>query len=131
MLLGFDFGMKYIGVASGQLITKTATPLTCLQASDGIPDWDELAKLINTWQPEALIVGIPVNMDGTDIIDGAQITACAKKFAKRLHHKYKLPVHEVDERLSSWQAKQQVGNKDFAKINATAAAIILEQWLNS
>lgn len=124
MLLGFDFGMKYIGVATGQEITKTANPLTCLVAKDGIPNWHEVEKLINTWKPTALIVGLPLNMDGTE----QPITACARRFANRLQHKYKLQVHLVDERLTSWEAKQTASN--FAEVNAKAAALIVEQWLN-
>lgn len=65
ILLGFDFGMKRIGVAVGQTVTKTARPLTVIQAAQGIPQWDALSKLIKTWQPDALVVGIPLNMDGT------------------------------------------------------------------
>ncbi len=126
MLLGFDFGMKYIGVATGQAITKTATPLTCLNATDGIPDWMEIAILIQTWQPDAIIVGIPLNMDGSS----QELTHCATKFATRLRHKFNLPVHLVDERLSTWEAKKLQGDKDLAKVNATAAALLLEQWLS-
>lgn len=132
MILGFDFGMKYIGVATGQLITKTATPLTCIRAKDGIPDWQEVAQLIDHWRPEALVVGMPLNMDGTTQL----LSNCAQKFANRLKDKYKLPVHLVDERLSTWEAKQQtlsrstkLDSKQLAEINAQAAAIILEQWL--
>lgn len=124
MLLGFDFGMKYIGVATGQTITKSATPLTCLKATDGIPNWDEIAKLIITWEPEALVVGIPHDMENT------HITAAAQKFANRLQHKYHLPVHTVDERLTTWEAKQRQEERDFEKLNAMAAAVILEVWLN-
>lgn len=126
MVLGFDFGMKYIGVATGQEITKTASPLKSLQAKDGIPDWDEVANLIKEWAPQALIVGNPINMDGTT----QEITNCANKFAGRLKHKFKLPVHMVDERLTTWEAKQRLTDANIAKCNAEAAAIITEQWLN-
>lgn len=134
MILGFDFGMKYIGVASGQTITHTATPLTCLQAKDGIPNWDEVGKLISEWQPEALVVGSPLNMDGTP----QYLTQCANKFAQRLRHKYQLPVHLVDERLSTWEAKQSLRQEyknpkpqQLLEINAHAAAILLTQWLQN
>lgn len=132
MILGFDFGMKYIGVATGQAITKTATPLTCLRAVDGIPDWVEIAQLITTWKPTILIVGYPLNMD-----DSTQhLSHSAKKFANRLQQKFKLPVHLVDERLSTWEAKQQLygqsvkpTSKQLAEINAKSAALLVEQWL--
>lgn len=126
MVLGFDFGMKYIGVATGQEITKTATPLKSLKAKDGIPNWDDVAKLISEWSPETLIVGNPLNMDDTS----QDITFCAKKFANRLRHKFKLPVHLVDERLTTWEAKQRISTCSISEYNAEAAAIITEQWLN-
>ena len=132
-VLGFDFGMKYIGVATGQTITKTSTPLTSIKAIDGIPDWLEIAKLITEWNPDALIVGSPLNMDGTT----QQLTHNAHKFANRLKHKFKLPLFLVDERLSSWEAKQRLDarnndlpHKQLLEINAHAAAILVEQWLN-
>ncbi len=124
-VLGFDFGTKYIGVATGQTVTRTATPLTSIKARDGIPSWDEIAALIKEWQPEALIVGSPLNMDGTT----QHLTHCAHKFASRLKQKFKLPVHLVDERLSTWEAKQHA--TDLLQVNATSAAILVEQWLQS
>lgn len=133
VVLGFDFGMKYIGVACGQTITHTATPVTSIRAIDGIPDWDEIAKLIEQWRPTILIVGNPLNMD-----DSVQeITFCARKFANRLQQKFRLPVNMVDERLSTWEAKQQIievkrklTNKQISQINAESAAILVTQWLN-
>lgn len=132
MILGFDFGMKYIGVATGQAITKSATPLTCLRATDGIPDWAEVEQLIVAWKPSILIVGYPLNMD-----DSVQhLSHSAKKFANRLQQKFKLPIHLVDERLSTWEVKQQLyaytpkpTNKQLTEINAKAAALLIEQWL--
>ena len=103
-VLGFDFGMKHIGVAVGQTITRTANPLTSLKAINGIPNWEELNKLIKTWNAKTLIVGIPLNMDGTE----QPITAAAKKFSNRLHAHYQLPVQTVDERLTTVEAKQQL-----------------------
>jgi putative Holliday junction resolvase len=133
MVLGFDFGMKYIGVATGQKITRTASPLTSLRAVDGIPNWDEIAELIKTWRPEVIIVGYPLNMDDTK----QQLSHCAKKFANRLQHKFNIPVNLVDERLSTWEAKQQLAiktakpsAKQLNEINAKAAAILVEQWLS-
>lgn len=134
IVLGFDFGMKLIGIATGQSITQSATPLTCINAANGIPNWEEISQLIQTWKPDALIVGSPLNMDGSMQL----ITHCAHKFANRLRHKYQLPVHLVDERLSTWESKQYIqnhsknpSNKQLVKINATAAAIIVEQWLQT
>ncbi|HSX20788.1 MAG TPA: Holliday junction resolvase RuvX [Gammaproteobacteria bacterium] len=132
MILGFDFGMKYIGIATGNLVTKTATALTSIRATDGIPNWQEIADLIAHWQPSALVIGIPLNMDGSEQL----LTKCAQKFANRMRQKFKLPIHLVDERLSTWEAKNQLlsratklREKDLLAINARAAAIIVEQWL--
>lgn len=132
-VLGFDFGMKHIGVAVGQTITRTANPLTSLKALDGIPKWDEIAKIISTWNARALVIGIPLNMDGTE----QPITAAAKKFGNRLEARYKLPVHRVDERLTTVEAKQQLfdssGYKalDKTSIDSYSAKLILESWLQS
>ena len=133
-ILGFDFGMKYIGIATGQTITNTATPVTSIKAIDGIPDWDEVAQLITTWQPDILVVGKPLNMDGSSQL----LTQCVNKFANRLKFKFKLPVELVDERLSTWEAKQRLNansnkltSKQLLEINSMAAVIIVEQWLNS
>lgn len=130
-VLGFDFGMKHIGVAVGQTITRTATPLTSLKAFDGIPQWDEIGKLIKTWGAKALIIGLPLNMDGTE----QPITAAAKKFGNRLEAHFKLPVHRMDERLTTAEAKQQLFDSagyralDKASVDSFAAKLILESWL--
>jgi len=129
--LGFDFGLKRIGVASGQLTTCTATALTILPAKDGIPDWAQIDVLIKEWQPVALIVGMPLTMQDTEQL----LTHCARRFAKRLTARYQLPIHLVDERLSSRAAKEQLyetGGRRAVKgkaVDNVAAQIILEQWL--
>jgi putative Holliday junction resolvase len=135
VFLGFDFGLKYIGVAVGQKITQTASPVKTLLARDGIPNWDEIQQLLDNWRPAALIVGIPLNMDGTEQL----LTHCARQFVKRLKKKYALPVYEVDERLSTWEAKQRLyvgakgrkAKKTLHEIDAIAATLLLEQWLNT
>lgn len=123
--------MKHIGVAVGQKITRTSTPLTTLKAIDGIPNWDEIKALIEKWQPTALIVGLPLNMD-----DSPQpMTFASKRFMNRLQAKYALQVYSVDERLTSWEAKKHMmeeKSRQKLKINehAIAAALLLQQWLN-
>jgi len=129
--IAFDFGMKYIGTAVGQGLTQSASPLITLKAQDGIPAWPEIATLLESFRPQALIVGIPVNMDGRE----QNITYCARAFVRRLTVKFALPIYTVDERLSSWAAKQRLNIKnpkkprDIAQLNAMAAVILLEQWL--
>ncbi len=129
-ILSFDFGLARIGVAVGQEITATATPLNTLKAKEGIPDWSVVEKLIKEWQPKLLLVGEPFNMDTTD----QEITLRARKFANRLHGRYGLPVEMFDERLTSASARAEIfeygGLKKLKKtqIDSVAAALILESW---
>lgn len=129
--LGFDFGTGRIGVATGQSITGTAQPLDPIRANDGKPDWEALDRIVTEWAPDALVVGIPLNMDGS-ISDMAHR---ARKFANRLHERYKTPCFLMDERLSTAEAKSihfaAGGSNDFRKesVDGIAAQLILESWL--
>ena len=136
-LLGFDFGTRRIGIALGQELTGSARPLTTLESPDGGPDWAGITALIDEWRAEALVVGIPVHMDGSE----HEVTRLASRFSNRLRGRYNLPVYTVDERLSSVQAEQRLaGHLDFstararadsrAAIDAMAAQIILQNWLD-
>ncbi len=128
IMLGFDFGMKRIGVAVGQTITRSAQPLTILSAQDGIPDWDQIGRLIDGWDANALVVGIPLNMDGSK----QNTTFAAQKFANRLQDRFQLPTYTADERLTSIAAQEIINRNRPQKIpryDAVAAKIILEQWL--
>ncbi|WP_067515568.1 Holliday junction resolvase RuvX [Endozoicomonas ascidiicola] len=131
-VLGFDFGTRNIGVAAGQVITQTATALPSLRAKDGIPDWSQIEALISEWKPDAVIVGIPLNMDGTE----SEMSRRARKFGNRIHGRFNLPFYEADERLTSFEAKEwagKLGHKGHygsKPVDAMAAQIILEAWLN-
>ena len=132
VLLGFDFGMRKIGIAVGQVITKTATPLTMIKAKDGIPSWEAIGDLIKTWQDDALVVGIPYNMDGSE----QEIGFAAKRFAGRLKNHYHLPVHRVDERLTTVMAKLELQDKHGHRsaqreVDSVAASLILESWFRN
>lgn len=128
-LLGFDYGLKRIGVAVGQQLTGTATALATVRAHDGKPDWDAISRLINQWQPDAVVVGLPLNMDGTY----HELSYQAKRFGNQLSGRYNLPAHFVDERLSSLEAEQTLkasaGKIQAEDIDKMAARIILETWL--
>lgn len=130
-LLGFDFGLKHIGVAVGQTLTRTAQALTSLKARQGIPDWILLDKLIATWRPAALVVGIPYNMDGS----AQPLTQDAVRFADTLAARYHLTVHHMDERLSTVEARAQLfaagGYKALSKqaIDQRSAQLILQSWM--
>lgn len=131
ILLGFDFGMKRIGVAVGQTVTKNATPITVVQAKAGIPDWRELEKLIKKWQPDAFVVGIPYNMDNTE----QPLTQAARQFAVSLSERFQIPFFEMDERLTSVEVRGRVFEEGGYKalkntaIDSLAAQLILENWL--
>ena len=129
-LLGFDFGTQHIGVAVGQSITGTATALCTVNARNKRPDWDRISELIDDWHPDALVVGLPLHADGSD----SGTTTVVRKFAQQLGERSRLPVHIMDERLSSHAAKQlqhqdKTGRK--ADIDAIAAMIILQNWLET
>lgn len=130
--LGFDFGLAWIGVAAGQGITQTASPLPALRARDGIPNWDDIDALVAEWKPAGFVVGIPYHMDGSDSEMGAR----ANKFRKRLHGRYGLPAEAMDERLTSREARAQLGERGKsltkarqAQVDSIAAQLILETFL--
>lgn len=126
-ILAFDFGTHRIGVAFGQELTGTATPLPILPARDGIPDWQQIEILVKEWRPDAFVVGLPVNMDGTE----GPITPRARKFGNRLHGRFHKPIHTMDERLSSIEAKEKLASatqKNNIGLDSMAATLILESW---
>lgn len=121
-LLCFDYGERRIGVAVGQTITATATPVETIAVKKNRPDWGRISHLIKQWQPQALIIGIPLDMDGSR----QRVTLLAEKFARQLAGRYKLPVHHADERLSSFEARRRL--KDIKNLDPVAAQVILESW---
>lgn len=128
VLLGFDFGIKRIGIAVGQELTGTARELETLTSPDGGPDWQGISRLINEWRPNALVLGLPLNADGSD----HEVTRLARRFGNRLKGRYNLPVFTIDERLSSIEAERQLaeqGRFDKEDVDKLAARIILESWL--
>lgn len=151
IILGFDFGLKQIGLAVGQTLTKTARPLIVLKAKDGKPQWHEIEAQLAQWQPDYLVVGLPLNMDGTE----SDMSVRARKFANRLHGRFGCVVEMCDERLSSAEAKSQLAeskealrhacsaedkeqrsqaisrNKRDGTVDAVAAQLIIESWLSA
>lgn len=122
-LICFDYGSKRIGAAVGQTLTGTATPLPIIHSSRNRPDWDQLEELIHDWKPDAIVVGIPLQMDG-----GTQgMTAAAARFARQLEGRFHLPVFGVDERLSTYEARERSGQE--RDLDSVAAQVILETWL--
>jgi len=126
-LLGFDYGLQRIGVAVGQELTGTASALTTVRANDGKPDWQAISKLFEQWQPDEVVIGLPLNMDGSE----SELSRRAQRFGNQLHGRYNLPAHLVDERLTSLQAEEELRGRAHKKadIDKVAAKIILESWL--
>ena len=130
-VMGFDYGTKSIGVAVGQTLTASAQALAPLKARDGVPDWQQLEQLLAQWQPSLLVIGLPLNMDGSP----SELSQRAEKFARRLHGRFGYPVEMVDERLSSFEAKGRIlaatGSRDFKQhaVDSIAAELIVESWL--
>ncbi|MFK7975988.1 MAG: Holliday junction resolvase RuvX [Halioglobus sp.] len=131
-LMAFDYGLRQIGVAVGNTLLGTTQPLKVLAARDGVPNWEELEKLVTEWQPQLLIVGDPLNMDGTE----SELCLRARKFSRRLHGRLGLPIEMMDERLTSFEAKQLAkeeghqGDYTAEPIDSLAAQLILESWFN-
>jgi putative Holliday junction resolvase len=126
-LLGFDFGPRKIGVAVGQTVTGSASALTTIRSRGDSPDWPQIERLIRDWRPFAAVVGLPFNMDDTE----GEIAPRARRFARQLAGRFGLQVHLVDERLTSVEARRQLGPDAKARdaIDAVAAKLILETWL--
>ncbi len=123
-LLGFDFGTRRIGVAVGQTLTLSARPLTVIRNHDGRPDWCGITRLVDEWRPDALVVGLPRHADGSP----HPLAPGIGRFCRQLHGRYRMPVHTIDESLSSSEAARRKGNAR-AGLDAGAAAVILETWL--
>ena len=130
-VMAFDFGLRQIGVAVGNCLLETSQPLDIVQARDGVPDWSSIEALLQEWQPDLLLIGDPLNMDGTDSDLGAR----AQKFSRRLHGRFGLAVALVDERLTSFEAKQTLqaqghkGNYKNQPADSVAAELILQSWM--
>lgn len=134
VLLGFDFGLRRIGVAVGNRLSGSATPLTTLQPVRDKPDWEGIAKLVAEWRPHLLVVGLPLTEDGGE----QELTRAARRFGRRLYERYRIPVDLMDERFSSAEAEGRLGEKgrDWRQVrrdgllDRVAAQVILENWLS-
>lgn len=120
VVLAFDFGVRRIGVAIGNSVTREARPLATIDAAGSGGPWAVIGKLIADWQPARLIVGVPLHPDGTP----HEMTARCERFARQLEGRFRLPVARVDERYSSAVATGAVD------VDAAAAALILQQWFD-
>lgn len=132
-VLAFDFGTKSIGCAIGQSITGTAQALPAFKAQDGIPDWLKIEKCLKDWQPDIVVVGLPLNMDGTE----QELTLRARKFANRLNGRFGVKVELQDERLTTTQARDEIFQRggyralEKGKVDGISACLILESWFEN
>ena len=122
LAMAFDFGTTKIGVAVGQKITGTASPVAVVKARDGIPQWLEIDRLVEEWQPKVLVVGLPINMDGSE----SDMSKAAARFSRRLHGRYGIRIELMDERLSTFEARKFEAPD---QLDSIAAKLILETWL--
>ena len=128
--LAFDFGTKSIGCAVGQNITCTAQALPAFKAQDGIPNWNEIEKCLKEWKPKIIVVGLPLNMDGSE----QELTLRARKFGNRLNGRFGIKVAFQDERLTTTQARSEIFERSGfralkkGKVDSISAWLILESW---
>jgi putative holliday junction resolvase len=126
-VIGFDFGTYWVGIAVGQTMTRQATPLPALRNND----WKAIARLLEEWRPQQLVVGLPLSMNGED----QEMTARAKRFGRQLQGRFGIDTCMIDERLTTREAYQIAMDKEEhhskTQIDSLAAALITESWLQN
>ena len=129
-VMAFDFGTQKMGIAVGQSMIESATPLSLFPMKDGIPNWDELLKIIKQHQPSLFLVGLPLNMDDSE----SELSTRARKFARRLKHQTNISTLMVDERLTTREARtelesyQSQGRAKKLAADSIAAALFIQSW---
>ncbi len=130
LIMAFDFGTQKMGMAVGQSLIESANPLTLFPMKDGIPNWDELLKIVKQYQPNLFLVGLPLNMDDSE----SELSTRSRKFARRLRHQTNIETLMVDERLTTREARDELGHYQAQgrakKLSAdsVAAALFIESW---
>ena len=126
-IVAFDFGIKKIGVAVGQTETNTSSPLHVIQNKDNKINWNEISIVLDEWKPDLILIGKPLNMDGTD----SEIMKKVDKFFQKLKSTYEAEYQYVDERLTTFEAREilKENEKDF--VDANAAKILIDSWFEN
>jgi len=130
LIMAFDFGTQKMGMAVGQSLIESANPLALFPMKDGIPNWDELLKIVKQHQPTLFLVGLPLNMDDSE----SELSTRSRKFARRLRHQTNIETLMVDERLTTREARDELGHYQAQgrgkKLSAdsVAAALFIESW---
>ena len=132
IVMAFDFGIKHIGIAIGQEITKTASTFYSIKALEGQPDCNELDDIIHEWKPDLIVVGDPYNMVGSR----SKIQDMSDRFSDALYKRYQIQLEKTDERLSSREANERlqnldIGTKSSSNKHSISAQVILEDWFRS
>ena len=129
-IMAFDFGTQKMGIAVGQALIESATPLALFPMKDGIPQWENLLKIIKQHQPQLFLVGLPLNMDDSE----SELSTRARKFARRLRHQSNINTLMVDERLTTREARDELdhyqaqGRGKKLAADSLAAALLIESW---
>ena len=123
-IVAFDFGEKKIGVAVGQTSTCSSSPLQVIFNKNGKVNWFQISTLLDEWQPDLIIVGKPLNMDGTD----SEIMKKVEKFHKKLRDLYDAKFEYIDERLTTFEARQILKENKTDEVDANAAKILIDNW---
>lgn len=129
-IMAFDFGTQKMGIAIGQSSIQSASPLPQFAMKDGIPQWDQLLKIVKEWQPQLFLVGLPLNMDDSE----SELSLRARKFARRLRHQTHIETWMVDERLSTREAREQLedfqqqGRAKRVSADSLAATLLIQSW---
>ena len=130
LIMAFDFGTQKTAMAVGSSLIESATPLALFPMKDGIPHWDELLKIVKQHQPTLFLVGLPLNMDDSE----SELSARARKFARRLRHQTNIETWMVDERLTTREARDELdhyqaqGRGKKISADSIAAALFIESW---
>ncbi|ATZ65366.1 MULTISPECIES: Holliday junction resolvase RuvX [Acinetobacter] len=130
LIIAFDFGTQKMGMAVGSSLIESATPLALFPMKDGIPNWDELLKIVKQHQPNLFLVGLPLNMDDSE----SELSTRARKFARRLRHQTNIETVMVDERLTTREARDELehyqaqGRAKKLAADSIAAALFIESW---
>ena len=129
-IMAFDFGTQKMGMAVGQALIESATPLALFPMKDGIPQCENLLKIIKQHQPQLFLVGLPLNMDDSE----SELSTRARKFARRLRHQSNINTLMVDERLTTREARDELdhyqaqGRGKKLAADSLAAALLIESW---
>ena len=123
-IVAFDFGEKKIGVAVGQTSTNSSSPLKVIFNKHDKVNWNEINALLEEWKPELILIGKPLNMDGTD----SEVMKKVDKFYKHLESLYDANYEYIDERLTTFEAREILKENKIDAVDASAAKILIDNW---